>query len=84
MRAAQEITSQASAASDYSPAVAREQHAVPVATLTRGESPRATDASAASAADAATHNLDEPETELIYSGESNASFESKAAPPAFG
>uniref|UniRef100_A0AAV1U8T4 Uncharacterized protein n=1 Tax=Peronospora matthiolae TaxID=2874970 RepID=A0AAV1U8T4_9STRA len=64
--------------------LASEQQAVPVAKSTRGEPPRAIDKSAASAAGAVTRSTDEPELELILSGDSDASYDSKAAPPSSG
>uniref|UniRef100_A0AAV1T7W5 Uncharacterized protein n=1 Tax=Peronospora matthiolae TaxID=2874970 RepID=A0AAV1T7W5_9STRA len=82
MRADEENTFQASAAVDPSPDVAIQQQAVPVATSLRGKSLPATDTSDASAADVATRNVDDSKIELVYSGNSDALSDSKAAPPA--
>uniref|UniRef100_A0AAV1TU58 Uncharacterized protein n=1 Tax=Peronospora matthiolae TaxID=2874970 RepID=A0AAV1TU58_9STRA len=65
MRAVEEIDSLALASGDPSPALELQQQAVPVVNSSRGESPRATDTSAASAAGAATRIGDEPKSELI-------------------
>uniref|UniRef100_A0AAV1TVC3 Uncharacterized protein n=1 Tax=Peronospora matthiolae TaxID=2874970 RepID=A0AAV1TVC3_9STRA len=83
MRASEEGVSLASAAGNPSSAVAIQRQAVPVVNSSRGESPRGTDSSAsfaAGTAGTANHNVDEPETELIYSGESDASSDSKPKP----
>uniref|UniRef100_A0AAV1UHX7 Uncharacterized protein n=1 Tax=Peronospora matthiolae TaxID=2874970 RepID=A0AAV1UHX7_9STRA len=84
MRAAKESSSLALGAGGNLPAVASEQQAVPVATSPRGESPRAIVTSAAAAAGFTTGNVDDPEIELIHSGESDDAFKSTEAPPAFG
>uniref|UniRef100_A0AAV1TAY7 Uncharacterized protein n=1 Tax=Peronospora matthiolae TaxID=2874970 RepID=A0AAV1TAY7_9STRA len=84
MLAAKKSIPLAPAAGDPLPTVAIEQQAVPVVSSPGGEPPRATDASAASAANVVTHNADEPVRELIYSGESDDVSNSKAAPPASG
>uniref|UniRef100_A0AAV1UA28 Uncharacterized protein n=1 Tax=Peronospora matthiolae TaxID=2874970 RepID=A0AAV1UA28_9STRA len=65
MRAAEESSSLASAAGDPFPAVAIQQQAVPAMNSPRGESLRAIATSAASAAGAATLNVDEPEIERM-------------------
>ena len=74
MRAAGADVTQDSTAGDHSPAVASSP---------RGNS-RTTDASAATAAGVGIRNTDEPDIELIYSGESDDASDSKPAPSAFG
>uniref|UniRef100_A0AAV1UR87 Uncharacterized protein n=1 Tax=Peronospora matthiolae TaxID=2874970 RepID=A0AAV1UR87_9STRA len=84
MRGVEESSSLASGSGDPSPVVAIRQQAVPVVNSPRGESSRATDTFASSAAGAVTRKVDKPGIELIYHGDSDDPYNSKATPHASG